>query len=112
MSNNDVSYVKGLNIFGVKARQIPCLTGNGEPSIDLALKVGLLYINEDNGDMYKCVKGDNEELVWKLVNDNSQIATSADDEIIDMLIEEDMLLAVTDGDGAILSDENGDILIW
>ena len=109
---SDINYVEGFTLFGIKAKQIPCLTGHGEPSIELDLKVGLLYINEDSGEMYKCVKGHNEELVWKLVNDNSQIATSEDDEIIDMLIEEDMLLAVTDGDGAILSDENGDILIW
>lgn len=63
------NYVKGFDLFGVKARQIPCLTAKGEPSNELALKIGLLYINEDNGDMYKCVKGNGEEsLVWVLVN--------------------------------------------
>lgn len=66
------NYVKGFDLFGVKARQIPCLTAKGEPSNELALKIGLLYINEDNGDMYKCVKGGVEEgLVWvKIINDN------------------------------------------
>ena len=63
------NYVKGFNLFGVKARQIPCLTGKGEPSNELALKIGLLYIDEDSGDMYKCIKINGEEgLVWVLVN--------------------------------------------
>ena len=57
-------------MFGVKARQIPCLTGKGEPSNELALKIGLLYINEDNGDMYKCVRRE-ESLVWVLVNNEN-----------------------------------------
>jgi hypothetical protein len=39
-----------------------------------------------------------------------QIAT--DDEIIDMLIEEDMFAAVIDSDGAMLADENNNILLW
>ena len=38
--------------------------------------------------------------------------TATDDEIIDMMLEEDMLPAVADADGAMLADENGDILLW
>ena len=68
------NYVKGFDLFGVKARQIPCLTAKGEPSNELALKIGLLYINEDNGDMYKCVKGNGEEgLVWEKIDNKSII---------------------------------------
>ena len=40
------------------------------------------------------------------------VGTATDDEIIDMMLEEDMLPAVADADGAILADENGDILLW
>ena len=68
--NDNFNYVKGFDLFGVKARQIPCLTAKGEPTANLALKIGLLYINEDNGDMYKCVNGE-EGLVWVLVNNES-----------------------------------------
>ena len=68
---NEFNYVKGFDLFGVKARQIPCLTGKGEPIESIALKIGLLYINEDNGDMYKCVNGNGEDLVWALVNNES-----------------------------------------
>ena len=68
MIDNDMNYVKGFDLFGVKARQIPCLTGKGEPIESIALKIGLLYINEDNGDMYKCVKRNGEEgLVWEMI---------------------------------------------
>ena len=35
-----------------------------------------------------------------------------DEEIIDMLAEEDTLPAVVDSDGAILADENKNILLW
>lgn len=37
---------------------------------------------------------------------------AADDEIIDLLIEEDMLSTVCDINGDILSDENENILLW
>jgi hypothetical protein len=42
--------------------------------------------------------------------DKSDIAT--DEEIIEMLIAEDMFPAVTDTDGSLLADENGNILLW
>lgn len=37
---------------------------------------------------------------------------ASDEEIIDILIEEDMLFAITDSDGSILADENENILTW
>lgn len=49
------------------------------------------------------LKGNNE-------SDPSDIAT--DDEILNMIIQNDMLMAVKDYDGAVLSDENGNILLW
>ena len=39
-------------------------------------------------------------------------AITTNDEIIDMLIEIDMLAAVQDADGALLTNENGEILMW
>ena len=38
--------------------------------------------------------------------------TASDSEIVEMLVQEDTLVAVADSDGAILSDENGNILLW
>lgn len=37
---------------------------------------------------------------------------SKDDDIIDVLIQADMLPAVTDADGSILTDENNSIILW
>ena len=45
------------------------------------------------------------------VNDISE-AVSADEEIVDILIQEDMLFAFTDSTGSILTDENNNILTW
>ena len=66
MIDNDMNYVKGFDLFGVKARQIPCITDHGKPTKSIAIRIGLLYINEDNGDMYKCIKGE-EGLVWEMI---------------------------------------------
>lgn len=44
--------------------------------------------------------------------DSKYLPVTTDNEIIDMLIEEDMIVAVADSDGAILSDENENILSW
>lgn len=80
--NDKFNYVKGFDLFGVKARQIPCLTAKGEPNNELALKIGLLYINEDNGDMYKCVKGNGEEgLVWIKI-DNKDTNTNSGQNVV------------------------------
>lgn len=37
---------------------------------------------------------------------------ASDEEIISMLIEEDMLIAIADSDGSILVDENKNVLTW
>ena len=44
--------------------------------------------------------------------DSKYIPTPTDDEMLNALIEADMLMAVTDTDGAILTDENGNIIMW
>ena len=51
-----------------------------------------------------------DETSISYIQNKPEIAT--DDEVIDMLIQEDMLPVVTDSDGAILSDENNNILTW
>lgn len=40
------------------------------------------------------------------------LEAAAGGDILQTLIDTDMLCAVTDGDGAILTDENGNILLW
>lgn len=103
---DNISYVDGFDLFGIKARQIPCLSGKGEPNADIAAAIGLLYIDEDTGDMYKSIKGNENSLIWtRIANDSSQSSSG----IIE-LIKNDMLPAIYDSNGAILTDENGNII--
>lgn len=44
--------------------------------------------------------------------DPKYIPTPTDDEMLNALIEADMLMAVTDTEGAILTDEKGQIIMW
>ena len=55
---------------------------------------------------------DEEGRLWVNAQEQTDIETATDEEIFDMLIQIDMLPAVTDNDGALLADENGDILLW
>lgn len=63
-------------------------------------------------DMIQSVGVDAEGRLWVKESraDVDNIAT--DDEIIEMLTQLDMLPSVADFDGALLSDENGNILLW
>lgn len=48
--------------------------------------------------------------IMAYINDKTKVAS--DEEIIALFVQEDTLVAVADGDGAILTDENGNILLW
>ena len=61
-------------------------------------------------DMNLPVGVDTEGRLWVSGEVNLEIAT--DEEIIDLLVEEDMLVAVSDLDGNILADENENVLLW
>lgn len=49
-----------------------------------------------------------EEKVQGQINDNEL----SDSDILDALAEADLLAAVADGDGAVFTDENGNVLLW
>lgn len=57
---------------------------------------------------YPTAKAVVDALEFKI--NKTDIAT--DEEILEMLIQEDMFMAVTDSEGAFLSDESGNILLW
>ena len=104
--SDSFNYVKGFDLFGVKARQIPCLTAKGEPTASLALKIGLLYINEDNGDMYKCVKKNGEEgLVWVLVNNENTSTDSGQNVAVLEPAEDDIAILYFGGPLAQTKDD-------
>lgn len=50
---SEIKRVKAINAFGVMARQLPCVVGEGEPSPD-AGAVGELYMDALSGRVFKC----------------------------------------------------------
>lgn len=47
-----MDYVKNLNIKGIKTKEIPCIVGKGAPD-NTANATGLLYMDENTGEVYK-----------------------------------------------------------
>ena len=58
------------------------------------------------------IDGLNATNVQGALEEVKNIAELTTDEAVELLIETDMLLAVMDNDGAILTDENNDIIMW
>lgn len=59
-----MNYVDSISLFGVNAKEIPCIKGSGEPTTATEGAVGCLYMNTDNGNMYKCVAVTDGEYSW------------------------------------------------
>lgn len=72
-----MKFIPHLNLFGIEdAKEIPCLTGKGVPSASSGA-VGLLYMDVDTGDVYKCVSAANGGIRWKRLEEgsSSEVAT-------------------------------------
>lgn len=67
-----MNYVSHLNLFGVEAKEIPCITASGAPTTSTVGAVGLLYMNTDNGDVYKCIGVNGSTYNWELFETSSQ----------------------------------------
>ena len=63
----DNKYVTSFNLFGNSVRQITCDCANGAPTASTPGDVGMLYMNIDNGDVYKCVSNINGIATWDLL---------------------------------------------
>ena len=50
-----MNYIEHLNLFGVEAKEIPCIRGNGAPTSEMAVTAGLMYMDVNNGNIYKSV---------------------------------------------------------
>lgn len=61
-----MNFVKNLNAFGVDGKEVPCVTGQGVPTFDTPGEVGLLYLDEDTGKMYKCIAVNGTKYTWVL----------------------------------------------
>lgn len=73
-----MNYVESLNLFGVEAKEIPCIRGSGAPTATTGGAVGCLYMNTDNGDMYKCVSMTDAGCVWEEVGGGGSVAITDD----------------------------------
>ena len=70
-----MNYVESFNLFGIEAKEVPCIKGSGAPTTATVAAVGCLYMNTDNGDMYKCISNE-DGYVW--VNILGDIETAID----------------------------------
>lgn len=66
-----MNYVESLNLFGVEAKEIPCIKGSGVPTESTVGAVGLLYMDIDTGDMYKCTAENGGAYTWNMLGDNN-----------------------------------------
>lgn len=49
-----MNFVKSLDLLHVSAKEIPCLTGPGAPTVQTEGAPGVLYMDTDTGALYKC----------------------------------------------------------
>lgn len=66
-----MNFVESLNLFGIPAKEIPCLTGKGAPTTSTAAAVGCLYMDEDTGELYKCTQQFDGVFTWETVGGGS-----------------------------------------
>lgn len=87
-----MNFVQSLNIFGIPAKEIPCLTGKGAPTISTAAAVGCLYMDEDTGELYKCTAAFDGKFTWQPANNGSGIHIGTEEptnENVDVWIDTD-----------------------
>ena len=61
-----MNFVESLNLLHVSAKEIPCLTGKGAPTEQTEGAAGVLYMDTDTGDLYKCRGGEKDLYRWEL----------------------------------------------
>ena len=61
-----MNFVESLEIFHVAAKEIPCLTGKGAPTVQTEGAPGVLYMDTDTGGLYKCRGGAKNGYLWEL----------------------------------------------
>lgn len=61
-----MNFVESLELFHVSAKEIPCLTGRGAPTGRTDGAQGVLYMDIDTGDLYKCRGGTDGQYRWEM----------------------------------------------
>lgn len=62
-----MKFLSSLDIFDESYKEIPCIPGSGAPTTSVEGAVGSLYMDTDNGDLYKCISTDDGVYVWTAV---------------------------------------------
>lgn len=62
-----MNYVEHLNLFGVDAKEIPCITGEGAPTTATEGAVGCFYMDTLTGEVYKCTAVDGGVYTWTTI---------------------------------------------
>lgn len=66
-----MNYVDHLNLFGVEAKEVPCIKGSGAPTEATVGAVGMLYMDTDTGDIYKCTAVVDGDYTWSIMGGGS-----------------------------------------
>lgn len=48
-----MNYIKNLKMLGIEAKEIPCITGTGAPTLETDGAVGMFYMDEGSGKVHK-----------------------------------------------------------
>jgi len=59
-----MNHVEAFDLYGVEAKQIPTITGEGAPTTATEGAVGCLYMDTTNGDLYKCTAATDGAFTW------------------------------------------------
>ena len=63
----DINQVEYFDILGTKVRQNSCMTGSGVPSSTLTALVGMLYMDTESGEVYKCTSSNDSGTTWAIM---------------------------------------------
>ena len=73
-----MNYVEHFNLFGVPAKEIPCITGEGAPTTSTEGVPGCLYMDNLTGVLYKCIMVSAGMFVWESVLSDSHVINVKD----------------------------------
>ena len=96
-----MEYLNSMNICGINCKDISCITDSGAPTTLTEGAVGLLYMNTENGDIYKCTNvSDDGVYTWELLIAKGTIlpqnkANKVGDIIYERMLEELRFYKVT-----------------
>lgn len=81
-----MNFVESLDLFHVSAKEIPCLTGKGAPTEQTEGVPGVLYMDTDSGELYKCRGGANGAYRWEMQGGSVELTDADKAEIVAMVL--------------------------